>query len=114
MAVHRFAKTQGLNLVPRPLGDTIETEVAWFSVGDAQFATHPGETAPAFTWATEELMDSGPKFVLGLGLDQLGYILKPEYFDDPEAIPHAKYLTSMSPGPDAGPSMMAALESIIP
>jgi neutral/alkaline ceramidase-like enzyme len=101
-------------LVPRPLGETIETEVAWFSVGNAQFATHPGETAPEYTRATRKLMDTEPKIVLGLGLDQLGYILKQSFFDNRDTIPHAPYLTTVSPGPDAGPSMMAALETIIP
>ena len=101
-------------LVPRPLGDSIETEVAWFAVGEAQFATHPGETAPAFTWATHELMDSEPKFVLGLGLDMLGYILKADYFDNTDDYRHAEYLTSMSPGRESGAAMMASLEAIIP
>jgi hypothetical protein len=101
-------------LVPRPLTDTIETEVVWFAVGNAQFATHPGETAPAFTWATRDLMDSEPKFVLGLGLDQLGYIVKTDYFDNTDQYKFAEYLTEMSPGREAGPAMMAALEEIVP
>lgn len=103
----------GLNLIPREFVDGVETEVAWFAVGDAQFATHPGETAPKFTWDTEALMDTGPKFVVGLGLDQLGYIVKPEWFDSPD-IPFATYQTSMSLGRQAGPSMMTALGSVIP
>jgi hypothetical protein len=109
-----FKQLSQAGVIPRPISEGIETEVAWFAIGSAQFATHPGETAPTFTWATEALMDSEPKLVLGLGLDELGYILKPTYFVDPKAIPHAEYLTMMSPGPKAGASMMAALEAIIP
>jgi len=109
-----FQMMAGQGLIPRAIGQTAETEVAWFSVGSAQFATHPAETAPAFSWKTEELMDSAPKFVLGLGLDHLGYIIKPEYFDRTDDIPHASYLTSMSPGREAGSAMMAALDAIIP
>ncbi len=109
-----FAQLSAMGIMPRGITDGIETEVAWFSVGTAQFATHPGETAPIFTRATEALMDTEPKLVLGLGLDELGYILKPGYFIDPKAIPHAEYLTATSPGPESGPSMMKALESIIP
>jgi hypothetical protein len=109
----RQISAAGLNLIPREFADGVETEVAWFAVGDAQFATHPGETAPTFTWDTEALMDTGPKFVVGLGLDQLGYIVKPEWFDSPD-IPFAPYQTSMSLGRQTGPNMMAALESIIP
>lgn len=109
-----FEQLSAIGLMPRKITDGIETEVAWFAVGPAQFATHPGETAPAFSRATEKLMDTEPKFILGLGLDELGYILKTTYFIDPKAIPHAEYLTRMSPGPKAGASMMNALESIIP
>ena len=109
-----FKQLHAAGLIPRPLGDTVETEVAWFAVGSAQFATHPGESAPIFTRATQKLMDTSPKFVLGLGLDELGYILRPDYFDDPDSIPHASYLTATSVGPEAGPSMMTALEAIIP
>lgn len=109
-----FKELAAGGIVPRPMGDSIETEVAWFAVGNAQFATHPGESAPAFTFATEALMDTAPKLVLGLGLDELGYILKPEYFTNTKAFPHAEYLTRTSPGPNAAPSMMKALESIIP
>ena len=110
----RYKQMAAAGLVPRPIGDGIETEVAWFAVGNAQFATHPGESAPAFAWATEKLMDTEPKFVIGLGLDEIGYILKPGYFDDPKVIPHAEYLTATSPGRQAGASLMSALKSIIP
>ena len=101
-------------LVPRDFGDLIATEVAWFAIGPAQFATHLGETAPEFTTQTRALMNTGPKFVLGLGLDHLGYICPKRYFDDPSAIPHAEYLTRMSPGPAASGVMMEALAAIIP
>ena len=110
----RYTQMAAVGLVPRPIENGVETEVAWFAVGNAQFATHPGESAPAFAWATEKLMDTEPKFVIGLGLDEIGYILKPDYFDDPKAIPHAEYLTATSPGRQSGASMMSALEAIIP
>lgn len=103
-----------LKLVPREFGLTVQTEVAWFAIGPAQFATHPAETAPAFATQTRELMDSGPKFILGLGLDELGYICTPKYHEPDTPIPHAKYLASMSVSPKAGEAMMTALEAIIP
>lgn len=113
LANEGFKQLSALGVVDRNMGDTVTTEVAWFSIGPAQFATHPGESSPVHGWKTKALMDTGPKLVLGLGLDELGYILKPEYFEG-STMPHAEYLTSMSPGPDAGPALMAALESIIP
>lgn len=95
-------------------GQGVETEVAWFALGAAQFATHPGETAPMFTRETRTLMKSGPKFVLGLGLDHLGYICPGRFFDNPKAIPSAEYQVNLSPGKDSGPIMMSALKEIIP
>ncbi|MBI4559008.1 MAG: neutral/alkaline non-lysosomal ceramidase N-terminal domain-containing protein [Candidatus Hydrogenedentes bacterium] len=113
VANEAFKQMSALKLIPRPMRDGAETEVAWFSIGPAQFATHPGESAPVFSNQTKALMDTGPKFVLGLGFDELGYIIKPAFFQN-STIPHSEYLTSMSPGPDAGPKMMEALEAIVP
>lgn len=103
-----------LGLIPRPFGNTIETEVAWFAIGPAQFATHFGETAPIYGLKTKALMKTGPKFILGLGLDHLGYICPPEFFEKQKTIPFADYNISMSPGPDASLEMMEALASIVP
>ena len=107
-----FKQLAAAKIIPRALGDTTETEVAWFAVGPAQFVTEPGETAPLYSREAQALMKTGPKFILGLGLDELGYILKPEYFTT--KYPHGEYLTATSPGPDAGPAMMEALKTIIP
>lgn len=100
-----------LGTIARKVTDVVETEIVWFSIGTAQFATHPGETAPYFGLQTKELMASGPRFILGLGMDALGYILKPEYFDD-DTKPHAPYLTGMSIGRSAGPQIMEVLEEL--
>jgi len=108
---HMFGEA---GLVPRSFGDTVQTEVAWFAIGPAQFATHPAETAPVFARETRALMDTGPKFILGLGLDELGYICPTTYFDRPEDFHAAQYLTKMSPGSEAGAALLGALEKIIP
>ena len=104
-----------LGLVDRTVGDTVESEVTWFAIGPMQFATHPGETSPQHGLDTKEMMEGdGPKCVLGLTQDALGYIVKPEYFAEDTTIPHAEYLTSMSLGPKTAPDMLAALRAIIP
>jgi hypothetical protein len=95
----------------RKFTEFIESEIVWFSIGEATFATHPGETAPAFGLQTKALMPEGPKFVLGLGQDALGYILKPEYFED-LTIPHAPYLTRMSLGKNTGLILMDELKKL--
>lgn len=108
-----WRQLSALGTIKRSFGETVETELAWFAIGDAQFATHPGETTPWHGLETKNMMQTnGPKFVLGLGMDALGYILKSEYFDDP-TLPHAPYLTSMSVGKRTGPAMMEGLKKLI-
>jgi neutral/alkaline ceramidase-like enzyme len=91
----------------------MRTSVAWFNVGEAEFVTHPGETSPAYSLASREMMDARHSFVLGLSQDAMGYILKPEYFAEEVSYPHAEYLTSVSAGASAGPLIMQALAELV-
>lgn len=97
-----------------PLNSTeqVETTVAAFSIGSIGFATHPGETAPAHSRQTREWLNTEQTMIIGLGLDALGYIVKPDYFDHPELYQHAEYLTSMSLGPRTAPLMMQGLKTV--
>ncbi len=90
----------------------VETAVARFTVANAEFVTHPGETSPYFSKASRELMTHRHGFVMGLTQDALGYILKPDYFEHPDNYAHAEYLTSVSVGKDAGPLLMDALATL--
>jgi len=95
-----FQMLSKAGIIKRDFGKTVSSEIAYFNIGDASFATHPGETCPALGLATKELMNNkGPKFVLGLSQDALGYIIKPSFFDLSKNIPHSEYLTGMSIGP---------------
>lgn len=101
------------NVIKRDIAEGILTEVAWFSIGEAGFATHPGESSPLYSLETKKLMATkGPKFILGLGMDELGYILNPDFFKEDTKLHAARYLTSMSPGPDAGPVLMRILTEL--
>lgn len=87
-------------VIDREFGETVASEIAYFSIGDCSFATHPGETVPAMSFASKKMMkNKGAKFVMGLSLDALGYILKPSFYDPKNNIPHSEYLTGMSIGP---------------
>ena len=55
---------------------------------------------------------SGPRFVLGLGMDALGYILNKEFFDPAQKVPHAEYLCSMSVGPETKEIIMQVLTEL--
>ena len=101
-----------LGVIDREIGATTQSEMVWFRIGPAQFITHPGETSPQYSLESKSMMSTSPRFVIGLGMDAMGYILKPEFFGDnpPE---HAAYLTRMSPGPEAGPMVMKTAKELM-
>jgi len=108
-----FSQLSQAGVINRKIDSGVTTEIAWFSMGNAQFATHPGETVPAMSIASKELMKAGgPKFVMGLSMDALGYILKPSFFDSSKNIPHSKYLCSMSVGPQTSTIVMNVLREL--
>ncbi len=103
-----------LKVVNRQFGDSVLTEIAYFNIGEASFATHPGETVPAMSKATKAMMTTpGPKFIMGLGMDALGYILKPSFFDTSARIPHSDYLCSVSLGVHTNEIIMDQLKQLI-
>ena len=109
-----FQMLSKAGIIKRDFGKTVSSEIAYFNIGDASFATHPGETCPALGLATKELMNNkGPKFVLGLSQDALGYIIKPSFFDLSKNIPHSEYLTGMSIGPDTMGIILSNLKTLI-
>jgi hypothetical protein len=108
-----FIQLSKAGVIKRHIDSTVRTEIAWFQIGNAVFATHPGETVPAMSHATKKLMHTdGPKFVMGLSMDALGYIIKPYFFDAERKIPHAEYLCSMSLGPGTSARIMEVLEKL--
>lgn len=109
-----FKLLSRVGVLKRKIRRTVKTEVSWLRIGEAQFITHPGETSPYYGIESRRMMHgSGPKFVLGLSQDALGYLLKPEFFDEAAAIPHAGYLTMVSVGRDGGPVLMEQLRKLI-
>ena len=109
----RFKALSAAGVVKRAMKDSITTEVAWFSIGNAQFVTHPAETSPIHSFQSKALMKTkGPKFVVEIGMDGLGYIVKPIYFDTTAKIPHSEYLTGMSVHKDAGTILLKVIEEL--
>jgi hypothetical protein len=109
-----FQMLSKAGIIKRDFGKTVSSEIAYFTIGDACFATHPGETSPALSLATKSLMDNkGPKFILGLSQDALGYIVKPSFFDMSNKIPHSEYLTGMSIGPATMGIIFSTLQMLI-
>jgi len=109
-----FIQLAKAGVIARQIGNTVRTEIAVMRIGNAMFATHPGETVPAMSLATRKLMNTdGPTFVMGLSMDALGYIVKPYFFDPVRKIPHAEYLCSMSVGPEASRIVMETLAGLM-
>lgn len=107
-----WKQLSAMGIIKRAISDSVNTEIDYFTIGKAKFITHPGETAPIYSLESKKLMGDGPNFVLGLGNDALGYILKPTYFDD-KTLPHAEYLTGMSVGKQTGPDILKHIKELI-
>lgn len=108
-----YQQLAAAGVVKRDITDSVTTEVAWFSIGTAQFVTHPAETVPAHALESKSYMKmNGPKFVLEIGMDGLGYIVKPTFFDTAAHIPHSEYLTRMSVDREAGPILMKTIKQM--
>jgi hypothetical protein len=106
-----FRQLAAAGVIQRAMTDSVETEIASFSIGEAQFITHPGETSPTYSKQSKQLMkNKGPKFVIGLGMDALGYILTPEFYVPGTKMKHAGYLTSMSVDKQAGEIIMQKVD----
>ena len=109
-----FRLMMWLGVLDRPSYDgAMRTSVATFRLGNALFVTHPGETSPAYSFASRQLAGVEHTFILGLTQDAIGYILKPDYFEEQATYPHAEYLQSVSVGAEAGPSIKAALQDLL-
>ncbi len=102
-----FQQLAAAGVINRIITDSVETEIAWFSIGNAQFVTHPAETTPTHSKESKKLMNNlGPKFVLAVAMDGLGYILTPEFYQPGTKMKHTEYLTGMSIDKNAGTILM--------
>jgi hypothetical protein len=109
-----FIQLAKAGVIKRNIDTSATTEIALFSIGNAMFATHPGETVPEMSLETKKLMNTnGPKMVMGLAMDAMGYIVKPYFFDTSRKIPHAEYLCSMSAGPETMNKVMEVIRGLV-
>lgn len=87
----------------------LTTEVCCLDLDDAQLVTVPGELLPKPGLELKQRMTGKPRFLLGLGNDELGYILDPADFDQPLY----RYERSMSVGRQAWPRIRDALDALL-
>ncbi len=87
------------------------TEVGRIDLGPAKWAIVPGEATPMVGLRIKEMLKqrgATHPAVIGLGNDELGYILDPSQYDDPEFA----YEVSVSVGRDTAATIEAALASL--
>ena len=87
------------------------SEVARIDLGPAQWALVPGEPSPKVGLRIKEMLrarGASHPIVIALGNDELGYVLDPAEFDDPEF----SYEASVSVGRETGPSIESALAAL--
>ncbi len=87
----------------------VETCLFAARLGDAMFATLPGEPLPAVGFAIKNAMRAKCNFLFGLGGDELGYLI-----DSRQAADEAySYERSMSIGPDGTEELMRQLQQLL-
>jgi hypothetical protein len=87
----------------------VETEVHHLKIGQAQALTAPGEMLPELGHRVRALMESPHGLLLGLAIDELGYILPTEQYDDREY----RYERSMSLGRGTADALVAAQRALL-
>ena len=91
-----------------PLGEDLRTELNVVKIGNIEMVTVPGELLPKLGHQLTETMMTGKyNIIIGLGNDELGYIIPFEDWDP------TKYEESMSVGRETGPIILDALQTLI-
>lgn len=85
----------------------LRSEVSALRLGDILLVTVPGEAFPEVGKEVFGLMEARHKFLIGLGQDEIGYILPKADFDP------KKYEESMSLGPETAPTLLDALKNLL-
>jgi hypothetical protein len=85
----------------------LKSEVSALRLGEILFVTVPGEALPEVGKEVFALMKARHRFLVGLGQDEVGYILPKADFDP------KKYEESMSLGPETAPTLLDALNTLL-
>jgi hypothetical protein len=85
----------------------LKSEICALRLGEILFVTVPGEALPEVGKEVFSLMNAKHKFLVGLGQDEVGYILPKADFDP------KKYEESMSLGPETAPTLLDALKNLL-
>ncbi|MGM0578636.1 MAG: hypothetical protein ACQEXJ_23125 [Myxococcota bacterium] len=90
-------------------GSRVDTEVHHVRLGDVEMLTAPGELVPELGARVDALMSAPHRMLLGLALDEFGYVLEPRMFDDREY----RYEKTMSLGRSTADTLMGAWSDLV-
>ncbi len=85
------------------------TAVNAWRLGPSTWLTVPGEVFPSLGRRYKAAMNTPYRFLIGLGQDELGYIMDADEFEDDLY----GYEQMMSPGPATGPALDAAVDEVL-
>ena len=106
----RFSLLSRMKLIGAKLEDgVIETEVHHLEIGSAQALSAPGELLPELGHQVRALMSAPHRLLLGLAIDELGYILPEAQYDDRAY----RYEKSMSLGRDTAAALLEAQRALL-
>jgi len=107
VANEKFLALRNAGIIKRDFVDgEVETEIHLLRFGSVEMVTLPGEALPGVGLSVKKLMKAEHKILIGLGNDELGYIIPEQDFDK------TKYEESMSVGPKAAPRIEDAIKSM--
>lgn len=106
-----FSLASTVNLIPRevpPFGNYGTTYMTTFALGPVTFGTVPGEYVPNYAFTLREIMGGEAQFIVGLGMDWIGYAVTPDQFVKLAYI----YERLLCPSRDAGEELLAVYRDI--
>lgn len=106
----RFDLARWTGLLNRDLyeGGYFESEVNLWRLGDLRIASVPGEITPDLGLRIKRAIGGSSTLLVGLGNDQLGYLLPEADFE----LPLYAYERKLSPGPTCGDRVVQRLEDL--
>jgi len=103
----RFLSLAQLKTIKRTFQNgRVRTEIHLVRLGDLWMVTVPGEALPKLGLQIKALMRGAFNALIGLGNDELGYMIPEEDFDP------SRYEESMSLGPETAPSVLRAVRQL--
>jgi hypothetical protein len=106
----RFRLFQRLGWLPAVERDgCVENDVHWLRVGDVECVSAPGEVAPELGERMRAALRARHRAILGLCDDEVGYVLEPRMFDDPEY----RYETTVSLGRETAEALLSAQRALV-